>query len=261
MSTADIAAPFEQRREPALAGSIALSLGMHALLVAILLLGVSWQSREPEPVVVELWRPPPAPVVAPVVESPPPVQPAPAPEPRVEKPDIALPVPKPKPKPEPRIERKVEPKAEKLPPKPVPQKPAAPVRDLAFERRLKEQLATEQASITAQRQEDEMRQLLERQQAEGRSKALATWTDKIRAKIKGNILLPQDISGNPEAIFDVVQLPSGEVLGVKLRKSSGHPGYDEAVERAILKSSPLPKPDEARLFQRQLELKFRPLDK
>ena len=66
--------------------------------------------------------------------------------------------------------------------------------------------------------------------------------------------------GNPEAIFDVVQLPTGEVISVKLRKSSGHRAYDEAVERAIHKSSPLPKPDAGMAFQRALELRFRPLD-
>jgi colicin import membrane protein len=50
------------------------------------------------------------------------------------------------------------------------------------------------------------------------------------------------------------------VLNAKLKKSSGHKGYDAAVERAILKSSPLPKPDKADLFSRTLELRFRPLE-
>ena len=50
-------------------------------------------------------------------------------------------------------------------------------------------------------------------------------------------------------------------FSAKLRKSSGHSGYDQAVERAILKSSPLPKPDPQALFERALELKFRPQDK
>jgi colicin import membrane protein len=84
------------------------------------------------------------------------------------------------------------------------------------------------------------------------------WTDKIRAKIRGNIILPQGIRGNPEAIFDVSLLPTGEVLAVRKWKSSGHFGYDDAVERAIMKSSPLPKPDDSNLFQRQLQLAFRP---
>jgi len=73
-------------------------------------------------------------------------------------------------------------------------------------------------------------------------------------------VLPPDIPGNPEAIFDVVQLPTGEVLSVKLRKSSGHKAFDDAVDRAINKSSPLPKPDRPEQFQRSLEIKYRPLD-
>jgi colicin import membrane protein len=34
--------------------------------------------------------------------------------------------------------------------------------------------------------------------------------------------------------------------------------YDDAVQRAILKSSPLPKPDRPEMFRRVLTLQFRP---
>jgi colicin import membrane protein len=44
---------------------------------------------------------------------------------------------------------------------------------------------------------------------------------------------------------------------VKLAKSSGNRAYDEAVERAILKSSPLPLPEDRSLFRKQLQLRFR----
>jgi colicin import membrane protein len=84
--------------------------------------------------------------------------------------------------------------------------------------------------------------------------------DKIRAKIRSNIVLPPNIPGNPEAQYEVQQLPTGEVVGVKLRKSSGVKNYDEAVERAIWKSSPLPKPERGDLFERMLHLKFRPVE-
>ena len=88
----------------------------------------------------------------------------------------------------------------------------------------------------------------------------AAYIAKLKGKIRSNVVLPPDIPGNPEAIFDVVQLPTGEVLSVKLRKSSGHTVYDDAVERAINKSSPLPRPDRPEQFQRSLEIKFRPLE-
>jgi colicin import membrane protein len=99
-----------------------------------------------------------------------------------------------------------------------------------------------------------------RSAATAREKGIATWVDKIRGKIKGNIVLPPGIKGNPEALFLVTQLPTGEVLDAKLVISSGHTAYDEAVHRAILKSSPLPKPDSAGLFVRELKLTFRPVD-
>ena len=108
--------------------------------------------------------------------------------------------------------------------------------------------------------EREARGRAEQAAAGARNKAQLDWIDRIRSRIRGNINLPPDIPGNPEAVFDVVQLPTGEIIDVKLRKSSGVRAYDEAVQRAILKSSPLPKPVPADLFQRNLELHFRPLD-
>ena len=78
--------------------------------------------------------------------------------------------------------------------------------------------------------------------------------------VRGNIVLPPDLAGNPEAVFLVAQLPTGEVLSTKLARSSGHKGYDDAVERAILKSSPLPRPERPEIFSRELKLTFRPKD-
>ena len=229
-----------ERREPALLPAFVLAALVHLFLAAVMFLGVRWQSHPPETVVVELWEAPPAP--APVEEAPKPPPPKPEPPP-VQTPDIAVKAP-PKPKPKPEL-------------KPAPKK------DVDFKKRLNEQLAQEERAIDEQRREAERREAAARQQAiaaAARDRALATWVDKIRAKIRGNIRLPGDMSGNPEAIFDVTQLPTGEVISIRLRKSSGHKGYDDAVERAILKSSPLPKPDQPNLFERQLELRFRPQD-
>src|SRR5205085_10599339 len=94
----------------------------------------------------------------------------------------------------------------------------------------------------------------------GRDRARAEWIDRIRAKIKANLTLPAELPGNPEAVFEVVQIPSGDIIDVQLRKSSGVRAYDDAVQRAILKSSPLPAPARPEDFQRTLTLRFRPLD-
>ena len=233
------AAVFGQRYEPGYGRSFTLAFAIHALLIAVMFLGVRMQSYKPETVSVELWEPPPPPQVRVEPTPPPKVEPEPPkPEPKIEKPQIvekALPKPKPK--------------AE-------PAKPKPPPRDLELEKRMREQLAQEQSEF----RDRQMKEQAAREQVAARDRAMAAWISKIRNKIRSNINLPQDLAGNPEAIFDVALLPTGEVLTVRMRKSSGHKGYDEAVERAILKSSPLPKPEPANLFVRQLELRFRPLD-
>jgi colicin import membrane protein len=106
----------------------------------------------------------------------------------------------------------------------------------------------------------ELAQVKAAQLNSARNKNEANYIAKIKGKIRGNIVMPPEIKGNPEALFDVTQLPSGEILSVKLRKPSGNPAWDSATERAILKSSPLPKPEAGDVFSRSLELKFRPLD-
>lgn len=278
MSEAASAGFFEERPDPGRVFSIALAAAVHLLLLAVLLLGVRWQNRPPDAVVVELWRePPPPPVrVEPKPEPvPEPVVEPPKSEPVIEKPDIAVKEP-PRPKPKPEVKRKpevkpmpeVRPKPEVKPrpevkPKPEAKarpEPKARPRDEETQKRMREELAREQLAFASERERQAIKDQLARDSAASNSKALAAWADKVRARVRSNIILPQDIKGNPEAIFDVVQLPTGEVLSAKLRKSSGMRVLDEAIERAILKSSPLPKPDRPDLFQRAFELKYRPLD-
>ncbi|HUK05563.1 MAG TPA: TonB C-terminal domain-containing protein [Burkholderiales bacterium] len=243
------AAVFEERSDPGQLSSALLSAAMHLVLLAVLVFGVRWQSRPPEAVQVELWEPPapvaaaeaPKPAPAPVVEPPP----APRPEPVVPKPEI------------------VERKAEKPKPAPKPVAKAEPLKPKVDEtkKRMREQLAREEASLAVERESQMLKDLAARQAASAGSKAQAAWIDKVKAKIRGNIVLPPDIKGNPEAVFDVVQLPTGEVLPpVKLKKSSGIAALDAAIERAVLKSSPLPRPDGGYTAPRDFELKYKPLE-
>ena len=60
--------------------------------------------------------------------------------------------------------------------------------------------------------------------------------------------MPPDLPGNPVAEFSVTLLPGGDILDVKLSKSSGHAAFDSAVERAIFLSKPLPLPPDPALF-------------
>ena len=246
---------FTLRQDPGLTWSAVLAVLVHLFFLSVLVFGVRWQTKQPDAIAVELWTQlPPMEQAAPVQVEPAPapalkVEPAPKPEPvakaepKPAKPDIAvekMPAKKPEPK-------KVEPK--KLEPK------------IDQQKLMREQLARETEQVSREREKQEITQQLAREAAAAQGRAVADYVGRIRGKIRGNIVLPSDIpAGNPEAIFDVVQLPTGEVLNARLRKSSGHKPYDDAVERAILKASPLPKPERPDLFQRSLELKFRPLD-
>ena len=144
----------------------------------------------------------------------------------------------------------------KAEPKPKPE----PKLDLDRSKDIRAQLERETAELKQQLEKDEIIDQMRQEAAIFAAKADAAYIAKLKGKIKSNIVLPSGIVGNPEAIFDVVQLPTGEVMSVRLRQSSGHKAYDAAVERAILKASPLPRPDRPEQFQRSLEIKFRPLD-
>ena len=110
------------------------------------------------------------------------------------------------------------------------------------------------AAAEAASEANQRAQLKAEQASAASSRGQADYFSRIGNKIRNNIVLPSNIVGNPEALFDVIQLPTGEVLSVKLRKSSGNKLLDDAIERAIIKSSPLPKPDDPALFKRELPL-------
>lgn len=61
--------------------------------------------------------------------------------------------------------------------------------------------------------------------------------------------------GNPKAVFKVEQLPTGEIMSVRLVKSSGVPEFDRAVENGIKKASPLPKKKDGTV-ERTLDVNF-----
>lgn len=62
----------------------------------------------------------------------------------------------------------------------------------------------------------------------------------IRSKIKSNLVY-STADDTLSATFHIAQLPSGEILSVRKIKGSGVAAYDNAIENAINKSSPLPR--------------------
>ena len=220
--------------EPGGVAPAALSLLVHGVLFAVLVFGLRWQSQHPEAVVAELWS------ELPAIEPPEPkpeIKPQPKPEPKIEqktaKPDIA-------------IEREKKKAKKEEPP-------------LKFDttQRIREQLAQEQKALQDRERKDVLKQFASPPTA---GLPDAGYIDKIRTKIKANIIPPSEIKGNPEVVFNIVQLPTGQVLSVRLVKTSGNALLDDAVERAIWKSSPLPKPDRPEQWLREFNISFRPLE-
>ncbi len=89
------------------------------------------------------------------------------------------------------------------------------------------------------------------------------YRSKIQTKIRGNVNKSLCATASPELKFDIALLPTGEMSGLpKLLKSSGNKACDEAVERAIMASQPLPVPTDGLAFSqfKNLKLTFRPND-
>jgi colicin import membrane protein len=241
--------------------AIGLALAVHVAFVLFLVFSVSWRNPKPEAVVVDLYAPT-RENVEPRKAPPAPPKPAPA-KPELPKQEL----------PKPQL-----PKFEPLKPPPKIEAPAPPKPDIALKRkqeaekreaekklqemRLAEaraRQAREAAALQAEAERERVA-LAQAQAVAARARADADYIRRIQAKIRGNVVVPPDMPGNSEAIFDVVQLPTGEIIDVQLAKSSGVRAYDEAVQRAIIKSSPLPPPPSPDLFHRNLTLKFRPRD-
>ena len=238
-----------------------LSAVVHLLLVLMLIFGVNWQSKRPEAVSVELWQQLPEAIVEPE-------KPVRAPEPKPEikpeppKPEIKPPPPKSDPAPPRKPDIAIE--KEKAAPKAPPLPPPPRLERLDLDRQLKEQAARELETVERERERREA--LAQFKPAPAPAASAATkgdpgYADRVIARIKPLIVLPPGIVGNPEAIFDVEQLPTGEVTTVKLRRSTGNAALDDAVDRAIHKASPLPRPAAPDSPPRSFALRFRPLEK
>ena len=256
----------EQSRRPGGIRAVFLAIVVHAAFFALIVFGVTWQSRQEAPVQAELWAKLP-PVAA--------TQPPPKPEPKPEPPKPEPPKPEP-PKPEP---PKPEPDTKPEPPKPDPaialkaerEKREKEKRERIEREKKKEDEARkkqEKEEAARKKREDEQRRAEEeraRREAEkaraealdARNREIASWIDKIKARIRSRANVPDTVVGKPEVQVLIRVLPGGEVLDITITKRSGNPTYDSAIERAIRSASPLPVPaPNSELFPQFRELKL-----
>lgn len=87
----------------------------------------------------------------------------------------------------------------------------------------------------------------------------ASYAGKVVGAIRPNIVFTDVVAGNPAAEVEVTTRPTGEIIGRKLRKSSGSPAWDEAVLRAIDRTATLPRDTNGRVPSPML-IRFRPKD-
>lgn len=301
-------APYRVPPEPNRWPAIGLAVGVHALLLAFLWIGISWQNNAPVAIEAEIWDvttqtaapPPPPPAPEPEPETPPP-----QPTPKVAPPPPAVEQPQPK-QPDIALERQKK-RKEELKRKLAEEEQQRKVEEekRAEEKRAEEQkakaLAEKKAKAEAEKKEAEKKKKEEaekkkKEEAEKKKKAAAEqkkleaaraeemrritgaagsptstgtaekstaprmdkgYSAAITAKVKGNTSYPGSLDepGNPTATFRVEQLPTGEIISVKKIKSSGVPAFDDAVEKGITKSSPLPKKKDGTV-ERSLVIEF-----
>lgn len=252
------------------------SLGVHAILIIAMLVSFSWRTPQPISIAeVELWDTlPVAPTVTPPKPAPPP--------PVIKKVEPPKPIEKPEPEPEVKEEPKADIQLEKKLKEEEKRKKEADLEKLKKQMLLEEKLEKqkslkEQKQQLEKQQQEALRKLQEDMLADDDAKApksasakstsaaTAGEVDKykamIQAKIQRNVNQSLCGDGDPELHYEITLMPTGEVQGSpKLVKSSGLSACDEAVERAILQSQPLPLPADPNLRAefRNLKLKFHP---
>lgn len=251
----------DSRPQPGRLRAILLAVIVHAAFFGLIVFGVTWNTRAPAPVEAELWKDlPKGPAKPAPPPEPPKVEPKPEP-PKVEPKPEPPPPPPPKPEPEPKVE----------PPKPDPaialklerekqeREKKARAEEAKREKEKREQEAKkkreqeeakkkrEEEAREKQRRAEEERLRAEAQAAReaaasAREKEVASWTERIRNRIRGRANVPDTVTGRPEVTVRIRILPGGEVLDISITRPSGNPAYDSAIERAIRSASPLPVP-------------------
>ena len=208
-----------------------LAVVVHAAFFALIVFGVSWQSKPTAPVVAEIW------------DKLPPVKPA---EKKAEPP----PEPKPEPpKPDPAIIEKLErekrekEKRERLEREREEKKKQEEVRKKREEAEAARKKKLEEETRRAE--EERVRREAERVReaaATARKAEFDKYIEQIRNRIRSKANVPDTVTGNPEVHMRLRILPGGEVLEATVTRSSGNRAYDQAIERAIKSAQPLPVP-------------------
>jgi colicin import membrane protein len=138
---------------------------------------------------------------------------------------------------------------------------AAEAKKKEEEKRLAEEKQKQAEQQAAAEREAELRRSLDqelRQDAAHSSAALASWQSQITARIQRAWLRPPSARSGIACVLHVTQVPGGAVTNVSVGSCNGDQAVRESIEAAVYRASPLPQPADPALFQRDLEITFRP---
>ena len=264
----------------------ALALLAHAAMFIALTSVVNWRTSTPEAVTAELWSAvpqvaaPPAPEPAPPPPPPPPpvaVRPAPPPpkaEPALPDPQIAIAQAKAERE---KLEREQRAERDKLARAKAERERAEKDRERKVAEAQAKVDAKAKADAEAKKSKAEEERLAQQRQknldrlmgqvgtssgstsgtAAQSSGPSASYAGRLVAAIKPNIVFTDTISGNPAAEVEVRAGPSGSIIARRIVRSSGNKDWDEAVLRAIDRTSTLPRDVDGRVPS-AITMVFRP---
>lgn len=245
----DSSAHYSIPKEPGRRGAMILALVVHLALLGFLWVGVSWQSSEHGGVEAEVWDTKfreAAPKAAPEPE-PEPVQkivkPEPKPEVKEAPPEVDIALAQEKKRKREEAKKKVEDdKRKKIEDDKQRRKEDADKRrqDLADSKAREKVRAEEMRRLTGQVGTGGKGTAA---RSTGNNRLDPSYAAKIAAKIRSNtaFAVPASLDGNPTVEYAIELLPDGSLRGRPRKlKSSGVPGFDDAVMSAIKKSEPFP---------------------
>lgn len=257
-----------------------LSIALHAVLVlVIVVLGArSWRDEAPAPVALAIEavavdrkdfaalerasRPPPVPQSA--------SAPAPAPEPTPAPPPEKTQPPKPQPEKKDTREqqRRVEEDAKRRLEAETKRRAEAEAKRRADEETKRR---AEEVRIRAEReaalQRELANELAETQAAEAQRAAQARaasmsaqWAAAIQARVQRAWIRPPSARPGLDCRVFVTQAVGGTVLEARVGECNGDEAVRQSLQAAVFRASPLPSPPDPALFERNIELRFRPND-
>jgi colicin import membrane protein len=90
--------------------------------------------------------------------------------------------------------------------------------------------------------------------------AMSSWAAQIQARIQRAWIRPPSSRSGLDCTLYVTQVPGGEIVNVRLGSCNGDDAVKQSILDAAYRASPLPPPPDPALFERNLELYFRPTD-